>query len=185
MRGLADKALRRGLQRGAAEPAQLRRHRAAVRRALPLRPDGRRRPRDRARLAAATASPQVVVAGYSLGGNLALKLAGDYGDAPPPQLRGVCAVSPVMELEACVRALERRQNFVYQWNFVRGLEGTDAPQGAVRSRPLRARAARRDPDRARVRRGLHRAALRLRERAATTTTARARCASSIASACRR
>ena len=65
---------------------------------------------------------QVVVAGYSLGGNLALKLAGDYADAPPPQLRAVCAISPVMELEACVRALERRQNFFYQWNFVRGLK---------------------------------------------------------------
>jgi uncharacterized protein len=63
----------------------------------------------------------VVVAGYSLGGNLALKLAGDYGDAPPAQLRGVCAVSPVLELAACVDALERRQNIVYQWNFVRGL----------------------------------------------------------------
>ena len=66
---------------------------------------------------------QVVVAGYSLGGNLALKLAGEYGDTPLPQLRGVCAISPVMELEACVRALERRQNFFYQWNFVRGLKG--------------------------------------------------------------
>jgi predicted alpha/beta-fold hydrolase len=64
---------------------------------------------------------EVVVAGYSLGGNLALKLAGDHGDTPPPQLRGVCAVSPVMELGACVAALERRQNIVYQWNFVRGL----------------------------------------------------------------
>ena len=64
----------------------------------------------------------VVVAGYSLGGNLALKLAGEYGDAPPPQLRAVCAVSPVMDLELCVRALERRQNFFYQWNFVRGLK---------------------------------------------------------------
>jgi uncharacterized protein len=65
---------------------------------------------------------RVVVAGYSLGGNLALKLAGDYGDAPPAVLRGVCAVSPVLELGACVRALERRQNFAYQWNFVRGLK---------------------------------------------------------------
>jgi predicted alpha/beta-fold hydrolase len=63
-----------------------------------------------------------VVAGYSLGGNLALKLAGDYGDTPPASLRGVCAVSPVVELAACVRALERRQNVVYQWNFVRGLK---------------------------------------------------------------
>ena len=63
----------------------------------------------------------IVVAGYSLGGNLALKLAGDYGDAPPPQLRGVCAVSPVIDLGRCVDALERPQNFIYQWNFVRGL----------------------------------------------------------------
>jgi hypothetical protein len=64
----------------------------------------------------------VVVAGYSLGGNLALKLAGDYGDTPPRELRGVAAVSPVAELEACVRALERPQNIIYQWNFVRGLK---------------------------------------------------------------
>jgi predicted alpha/beta-fold hydrolase len=63
----------------------------------------------------------IVVAGYSLGGNLALKLAGDYGERPPAQLRAVCAVSPVIELSACVDALERRRNTVYQWNFVRGL----------------------------------------------------------------
>ena len=31
----------------------------------------------------------MVVAGYSLGGNLALKLAGEYGDDAPPQLHGV------------------------------------------------------------------------------------------------
>jgi predicted alpha/beta-fold hydrolase len=65
---------------------------------------------------------RVVVAGYSLGGNLALKLAGDYAATPPPQLRGVCAVSPVLELDACVRSLERRPNSIYQWNFVRGLK---------------------------------------------------------------
>ena len=65
---------------------------------------------------------RIVVAGYSLGGNLALKLAGDYGDAAPPQLAGVCAVSPVLALAECVTALERRQNFIYQWKFVRGLK---------------------------------------------------------------
>lgn len=64
---------------------------------------------------------RLVVAGYSLGGNLALKLAGDYGSTPPPQLRGVCAVSPVMELGRCVEALERRSNMLYQLNFVRAL----------------------------------------------------------------
>lgn len=64
-----------------------------------------------------------VVAGYSLGGNLALKLAGDYGERPPAVLDGVCAVSPVLELSKCVHSLERRPNIIYQWNFVRGLKG--------------------------------------------------------------
>ena len=32
--------------------------------------------------------PAIAVAGYSLGGNLALKLAGELGDEAPPQLRG-------------------------------------------------------------------------------------------------
>jgi predicted alpha/beta-fold hydrolase len=72
-------------------------------------------------LVAADGVARIVVAGYSLGGNLALKLAGDYGDARPAALCGVAAVSPVLELEACVRALERRQNLFYQLNFVRGL----------------------------------------------------------------
>lgn len=66
--------------------------------------------------------PAIVVAGYSLGGNLALKLAGEYGDAPPRELKGVAAVSPVIELSQCVRSLERRQNVLYEWNFVRSLK---------------------------------------------------------------
>ena len=65
---------------------------------------------------------QVVVAGYSLGGNLALKLAVEHAPDALPSLTGVCAVSPVLELEACVRALERRSNVLYQWNFVRNLK---------------------------------------------------------------
>src|SRR5438105_2624600 len=62
------------------------------------------------------------VAGYSLGGNLALKLAAEYGDAAPPALRAVAAVSPIIEIGECVRALERRENALYQWNFVRELK---------------------------------------------------------------
>jgi predicted alpha/beta-fold hydrolase len=65
---------------------------------------------------------QVVVAGYSLGGNLALRLAGSHSPASLPTLKGVCAISPVLDLEACVRALERPSNVVYQWNFVRNLK---------------------------------------------------------------
>jgi predicted alpha/beta-fold hydrolase len=66
--------------------------------------------------------PTIVFAGYSLGGNLALKLAGELGNDAPPQLVAVAAVSPVMELETCVRAIERPENRVYEWNFCRNLQ---------------------------------------------------------------
>jgi predicted alpha/beta-fold hydrolase len=71
------------------------------------------------------------VIGYSLGGNLTLKLAGDFGAAPPPALQAVCAVSPTLDLAACVRALERRANLPYQINFVRNLRGRMRRKAAV------------------------------------------------------
>ena len=63
----------------------------------------------------------MAVAGYSLGGNLALKLAGELGDTFPA-LKAVCAVSPTMDLAVCVDALERRSNIAYEFNFVRRLK---------------------------------------------------------------
>jgi len=66
--------------------------------------------------------PSLSVVGYSLGGNVALRLAGTYGSSPPPELCAVCAVSPTLDLARCVAALEHRSNAVYQWNFVRNLK---------------------------------------------------------------
>ncbi len=66
--------------------------------------------------------PSIAVAGYSLGGNLALKLAGEFGDAPPPQLTAVAAVSPTLDLAACVAAIERPSNWAYQQNFLVSLK---------------------------------------------------------------
>lgn len=63
----------------------------------------------------------IVLAGYSMGGNVLLRLAGEFGEDAPPQLKGVAAVSPVIDLEACVSAIERRANWIYQWNFMRNL----------------------------------------------------------------
>jgi predicted alpha/beta-fold hydrolase len=65
----------------------------------------------------------IAVAGYSLGGNLTLKLAGELGEDAPPELKAVCAVSPTMDLALCVEALERTSNIAYEWNFVRNLKG--------------------------------------------------------------
>src|SRR6266571_2620550 len=66
--------------------------------------------------------PAIGVAGYSLGGNLALKLAGEYGAFAPETVLGVAAVSPIIEISECTRALERPGNALYQWNFVRDLK---------------------------------------------------------------
>ena len=40
----------------------------------------------------------IALAGYSLGGNLALKLGGELAGTPPPELKAICAVSPTMDL---------------------------------------------------------------------------------------
>jgi len=66
--------------------------------------------------------PEVFFAGYSMGGNLVLKLAGELGGAPPGQLRGVAAVCPALELALCVDAVDLPSNFVYQKHFVSGLK---------------------------------------------------------------
>src|SRR5580692_9413199 len=64
---------------------------------------------------------RVFFAGYSMGGNLVTKMAGEYGDEYPAALRGVCAVCPALDLSACADALERRDNYLYTRHFVKGL----------------------------------------------------------------
>jgi len=64
---------------------------------------------------------QIFFAGYSMGGNLVTKMAGEYGENVPKALRGVCAVCPALDLAACADALERRDNYFYQHHFVAGL----------------------------------------------------------------
>ena len=98
-------------------------------------------------LAAVDGLRSIAVAGYSLGGNLALKLAAEYGDAPPRELIGVAAVSPIIEIGECVKALERPGNWLYQWNFVEGSETAYAPQGSLLARPVRSRQAAAHPHR--------------------------------------
>lgn len=65
---------------------------------------------------------RLVIAGYSLGGNLTLKLAGEAASAPDLPIVAVAAVSPTIDLSLCVDAIEAPANVLYQWNFVRGLK---------------------------------------------------------------
>ena len=65
---------------------------------------------------------KMFLAGFSLGGNLVLKLAGEYGDEPPPEILGVCAVSPSIDLTAAAALILKRSNWIYQQDFVRRLK---------------------------------------------------------------
>ncbi len=59
--------------------------------------------------------------GYSMGGNLVLKLAGELGDAAPPQLTSVVGVSPVVDIGPSADALHEPQNRLYERKFLRAL----------------------------------------------------------------
>ena len=63
----------------------------------------------------------VFLAGFSLGGNVALKLAGELGQNE--LLAGVCAVCTPIDLAACVHALEKRSNVFYARRFLNRLRG--------------------------------------------------------------
>ncbi|MEC4672714.1 MAG: alpha/beta fold hydrolase, partial [Nitrospirota bacterium] len=55
--------------------------------------------------------------GFSMGGNLVLKMAGEAIDEQPA-LKGVAAVCPNIHPAACVEALEQRRNWIYHEHFM-------------------------------------------------------------------
>lgn len=69
-----------------------------------------------------TGSLPIFVVGFSLGGNVTLKLAGELGESAEGLLTGVCAVSTPIDLAACVAALAQPRNFIYQGRFLSRLK---------------------------------------------------------------
>jgi len=62
---------------------------------------------------------RVALVGYSMGGNLVLKLAGEWGRQQP--LCAVAAVCPAIDLAAGSDALHLPVNRLYEWHFLRRL----------------------------------------------------------------
>ena len=63
----------------------------------------------------------VALVGYSMGGNLVLKLTGELGSGAAPLLRAAVGISPVVDLAPSSDALHEPANRIYEWKFLRGL----------------------------------------------------------------
>lgn len=56
--------------------------------------------------------------GFSLGGNVTLKMAGEDGSKPTGNLDSVVAVSPPFDLAAATQRLSEKDNRLFQWVFL-------------------------------------------------------------------
>lgn len=64
---------------------------------------------------------KVTQAGFSLGANITLKMAGEDGSAPNGNLDSIVAVSPPLDLEASVKLIIHKHNRLFDRFFVKGL----------------------------------------------------------------
>ena len=60
--------------------------------------------------------------GFSLGGNMVLKLAGEYGEQPPAEIIATCVVSPSVDLRASTDLILKRSNLIYHRSFVHSVK---------------------------------------------------------------
>jgi predicted alpha/beta-fold hydrolase len=64
---------------------------------------------------------RIFLVGFSMGGNMSLMLAGEDAERAPRELKGVCAVSPTIDLQSCQESIEMRENRLYMRSFIRSM----------------------------------------------------------------
>ncbi len=70
-------------------------------------------------LAARTPSRPIVVAGYSVGGNLVLNTLAFWGASPPPSVLAAISICPTIDVDLCVTRLDAPVNLFYRRYFLR------------------------------------------------------------------
>ena len=111
----------RGIRVGAAGPARHRGRVCAGPRLLQRRLLGRRAGGTARRFIGSAPTSPIWLAGISLGGNVALKLAGETAEHPVPNLARIAAIAPPVDLEHCLALLMHPRNRMYERHFVREL----------------------------------------------------------------
>src|ERR1022692_4192687 len=72
--------------------------------------------------------------GFSLGGNVVLKLAGEMEESARDYVQGVCSVSAPLDLAACARRIAETDNRIYQARFVRRMRARLCATGRYQMR---------------------------------------------------
>src|SRR5437879_12866969 len=67
---------------------------------------------------------EICWSGYSTGGNLVVKMAGELAERAPRELRGICAVCPCVDLASCADGSGQQRNLVYESYFLRSMRNT-------------------------------------------------------------
>lgn len=75
--------------------------------------------------------PSIALAGFSMGGNLVLKMAGEWGSDAPGEIRAVAAVSPAIDLGISAASLHEWQNRIYEYKFLYGLRSRMVRKAAL------------------------------------------------------
>ncbi len=63
-------------------------------------------------------SGPLVLAGFSLGGNVLLKWLGECGDGVSPRIRGAACVSASLRPAACAKVLDSVPGYFYRWHLL-------------------------------------------------------------------
>ena len=61
---------------------------------------------------------RLALVGFSMGGNIVLKLAGEWGAQPPPELRAVAVCCPAIDLSISADTLHEPSNRIYERYFL-------------------------------------------------------------------
>jgi uncharacterized protein len=74
---------------------------------------------------------RLYIVGFSMGGNMTLKLAGEWAGKAPSHVKAVCAISPPVDLAACALRIAEARNRIYESRFLRHLRRTLARKKTV------------------------------------------------------
>ena len=65
---------------------------------------------------------RIFLLGFSLGGNMVLKLVGEYGEEAPAEVIAACVVSPSVDLQASSELILSRRNWIYHKQFLQSMK---------------------------------------------------------------